>query len=189
MSSHSISAKPQVIAASLLVVFLVGSVLAWGATARLAGAVISSGTIELASERWAIQHSSGGRVVTLGVSEGHAVEEGDLLLRFDGTQLRASRAILRARKSELEARQARALAERDNKTTLEGGSSSALEGQRLLHAERLDAYQQTQAQLEAQRLQLEAQITGLNVRRKRLEGRPSLCMKPWKSKSPCEIVD
>lgn len=174
MSDTHISAKPQIIFSSVIILLLVGIVAAWGATAQLSSAVIASGQIELAKERWTIQHPNGGRVLEIRVSDGDYIEEGDLLMRLDGAQLEASLNILLVRESELQASVARLRAERDGLDILEGEASEALESQRNLHRERLQSFHQSLSQIEAQGEQLTAQLVGLDVQSGALDRQISL---------------
>jgi HlyD family secretion protein len=99
----------------LLVVFgLLGSIGAWAAVAELAGAVIAPGTIVVESNVKKVQHPTGGIVEEILVKEGDEVKEGDVLVRLDDTLTRATLGVVRSQLDELQARQARLLAERDD---------------------------------------------------------------------------
>ena len=95
----------------VVVVFLVGGIGGWMATAQLSGAVIASGQVVVESSAKAIQHATGGTVSEILVQDGSVVEVGDVLLRLDDTVPRASRDIYRSQLDEMLARQSRLIAE------------------------------------------------------------------------------
>ena len=70
------------IAGFLILVFGLGG---WGATAELAGAVITSGTVVVDTNVKKIQHPTGGIVSEIRVRDGDKVAPGDVLLRLDDT--------------------------------------------------------------------------------------------------------
>ena len=96
-------------AAAVLVVGLGG----WAVTTELNGAVIAPGQVVVNSNVKKIQHPTGGVVGELRVRDGDRVKRGDVLLRLDDTQTRASLAIVVKALDELTARRAREEAERD----------------------------------------------------------------------------
>jgi membrane fusion protein, type I secretion system len=95
------------------IVVLVGGIGGWAATSQLAGAVIASGTIVVESTVKKVQHPTGGIVAEIFVTEGNAVEAGQLLLRLDETLTRATLGVVRSQLDQAIAREARLLAERD----------------------------------------------------------------------------
>lgn len=112
-------AKPYVVAALFVVIFLVGGLLAWSAMAKIDGAVIAQGTVVVESNRKAVQHLEGGVVGATFVREGDTVEAGQVLIRLDDTIERAEVAVLVDQLHELMARQARLRAEIDGAETVE----------------------------------------------------------------------
>ncbi len=66
----------------------------WAATTPLAGAIISTGTLVVNSHVKKVQHSTGGIVASIAVTNGSHVKAGDILLRLDETQTRANLAIV-----------------------------------------------------------------------------------------------
>jgi HlyD family secretion protein len=90
----------------------------WAVTATLASAVISGGTIVVASNVKQIQHPDGGIVGEIRVSDGDAVKAGDLLIRLDETLVAANRALLDQQIVALEARLARLHAQRDSEAAV-----------------------------------------------------------------------
>lgn len=98
----------------LVAVFvLVGGVGGWAVTTELSGAVIAAGQLVVDSNVKKVQHPTGGVVGELRVKEGDRVKAGDIVVRLDDTQTRASLAIVTKALDELAARQARDEAERD----------------------------------------------------------------------------
>lgn len=98
----------------LACVALLSGVGGWSAYARLSGAVVSSGTFVVDSYVKKVQHPTGGVVGEILVREGQKVKAGDIVMRLDATQTRASLAIVSKRLDELAARLARLEAERDD---------------------------------------------------------------------------
>ncbi|MBN8907441.1 MAG: HlyD family type I secretion periplasmic adaptor subunit [Rhodospirillales bacterium] len=74
----------------LTVAAFFGGLGAWCATAPLDGAVIGSGALAVHGNRKTVQHREGGIVAELRVHDGTRVEQGELLVRLDDTQIRAA---------------------------------------------------------------------------------------------------
>ena len=70
---------------ALLVVGLGG----WGAMARISGAVIANGTVEVEGNRQVVQHPQGGVVTEILARDGDKVAAGQVLLRLEGDAQRA----------------------------------------------------------------------------------------------------
>lgn len=85
----------------------------WAALVPLAGAVVVPGNLVVQSNVKAVQHPTGGVVAEIPVRNGIRVNAGDLLLRLDATQARASLQVLTKQLDEFRARGARLVAERD----------------------------------------------------------------------------
>jgi HlyD family secretion protein len=85
----------------------------------LAGAVVVPGSLVVQSNLKAIQHPTGGVVAEIPVHNGMRVAVGDLLLRLDATQSRASLQMVSKQLDEVRARLARLVAERDGVDRLE----------------------------------------------------------------------
>ncbi len=103
---------------ALALVVLVGGLGYWSVTARLAGAVISSGRLEVETKRQVIQHPDGGVVGAILARNGDVVEAGDTLVQFDATLLTSEAAIIRGQLDDISARKARLEAERDDAETV-----------------------------------------------------------------------
>jgi HlyD family secretion protein len=95
----------------LLVVGMLGG--GWTVLMPLAGAVVVPGSLVVQSNVKAIQHPTGGVVAEIPVHNGQRVASGDLLLRLDATQARASLQMVSKQLDEVRSRIARLIAERD----------------------------------------------------------------------------
>ena len=105
--------RGRVATGSIAAILLLAGIGGWAATARLSGAVISTGTVLVAENVKVIQHLDGGVIRSIEVRKGQEVATGDVLLRLDDVQIRTEQSILVGQLAELEARQARLIAERD----------------------------------------------------------------------------
>jgi HlyD family type I secretion membrane fusion protein len=156
----------------LTLVILIGVLGVWSVKARIAGAVIASGMIQVENNRQVLQHPEGGVVGALLARDGDRVEAGDVVLRLDDKLLRSELAIIRNQLNELRARKGRLIAERDEADSVtfdpllvaqDGGGgevTSLMEGQsRLFEARRLSLRQET-TQIENQIGQTGDQIDG-----------------------------
>jgi HlyD family secretion protein len=85
----------------------------------LAGAVVVPGNLVVESNVKTIQHPTGGVVADIRVANGMRVKAGDLLVRLDATQARASLQVVSKQLDELRARIARLAAERDGGARIE----------------------------------------------------------------------
>ena len=85
----------------------------------LAGAVVVPGNLVVESNVKTIQHPTGGIVADIRVVNGSRVKAGDLLVRLDATQARASLQVISKQLDELRARIARLAAERDGQAKIE----------------------------------------------------------------------
>ncbi len=85
--------------------------LGFGLLARLDAAVVASGKVVVFGNRKAVQHLEGGVVSELNVHEGDHVVAGQILARLDGAQALASERAVAAQVIELQAEQARIIAE------------------------------------------------------------------------------
>ncbi|MFM9940454.1 MAG: HlyD family type I secretion periplasmic adaptor subunit [Hyphomicrobiaceae bacterium] len=93
--------------------FMVGGMLAWATMTAISGAVVAPGFVSVESKIKMVQHAEGGIVAEIFVREGDIVTGGDLVLRLDATDLRASYAIVAANVNDLYGQRARLMAERD----------------------------------------------------------------------------
>lgn len=142
----------------------------WAAVAKINGSVIAQGTVKVDQNLKLIQHRDGGIVSQIAVREGDFVKAGQILLRLDDVQTKAELSIASSQLSELVARRARLIAERDGLEMIPVPQEGALlvseadlvsYGEvRLFEGNR--AYRESQKeQLRSEVAQLEQEIKGL----------------------------
>lgn len=110
---------PWVLTGVGVIAIAFGGVGAWGATVPLASAVVASGLVTVDTNRKQIQHLEGGIVADLFARNGDTVAGGDVLIHLDGTKAKAQLAIVQAAYREELAKEARLIAERDGKETID----------------------------------------------------------------------
>jgi HlyD family secretion protein len=98
---------------ALAFVLLFGGVGGWLAYASIAGAVVARAVVVVKAKPKSVQHLDGGIVREILVKSGDLVEKDQVLIRMDGTLLRANFVIYQNRWREATARKARLEAERD----------------------------------------------------------------------------
>ena len=89
MSEQKFSARFPLTMGLLALVVLVGGFGTWAVRSNIAGAVVSSGRIEVDRNRQAVQHMDGGVVEEILVDEGDTVAAGDVLVRLDDQLLQS----------------------------------------------------------------------------------------------------
>ena len=156
----------------LALIVLVGVIGIWSVQARIAGAVIASGMIQVENNRQVLQHPQGGVVGELLARDGDRVEAGHVVLRFDDKLLRSELAIINNQLNELRARKGRLIAESDDapEVTFDGELLAAaqenpavnqlLVGQQRLFRARNLSLEQEEGQIENQIVQTKDQIDG-----------------------------
>ena len=169
-----------------LCLLLVGGLGGWSATAEISSAVIAPGFVVVDGNSKKVQHPAGGIVGALKVKIGDRVKAGDLLVRLDETQVRATLAVVQSQIVQLIARRARLEAERDDAKELafpkdfEAESTEAREAaaseRRLFTARRRSADGQKEQNAERIR-QLEQEIRGLSAQLGSKESEVDLQMK------------
>ncbi|MCC7319909.1 MAG: HlyD family type I secretion periplasmic adaptor subunit [Rubellimicrobium sp.] len=169
------SARGALIAGFLAVGLMVGGFGVWAVMTEIRGAVIASGQIEVERNRQVVQHRDGGVVAEILVREGDSVEEDQLLLRLDDTELRSELAVVEGQLLEVLARRARFEAERDDADTLVfdplltgAGNPVApelMDGQIRLYAARRENEAQQIAQLDRRNDQIVDQIAGYEAQK------------------------
>ncbi len=101
------------IAGYLAVFLLVFGLGAWAALARISGAVIVPGTLEVEGNRQVVQHPTGGVIDVINVRNGDKVNAGDVLVRLEGDEIVSELGIVEGQWFEILARKGRLSAERD----------------------------------------------------------------------------
>ena len=157
----------------VVVVGLVFGLGFWARGTELAGAVIASGAVVVESDLKKVQHPIGGVVDELNVHDGEHVNAGDVLVRLDGTQVKANLAVFTKSLDELYARQARLEAERNSLNSLifpdellaneatDPVVAHLLDGERRLFDLHQEALNGKKAQLRERSSQLHEEVTGL----------------------------
>jgi HlyD family secretion protein len=164
-----------------LVVLLFVAFGGWAATSSLSSAVIAPGRVVVDSSVKKVQHPTGGIVKEIRVKNGDRVEAGDILLRLDDTQTRATLGIVQSQLIELTARKSRLAAERDGGATIEFPSgfetsgderSQIAAGERRLFEARRKTAEVKKAQLRERIGQFNHEIEGL-VKQEKSKGQES----------------
>ena len=101
----------------LLIAVVLGG--GWFVFVPLAGAVVVPGNLVVQSNVKTIQHPTGGVVAEIKVQNGARVVAGDLLVRLDATQARSSLQVVDKQLDEMRAREARLIAERDDRGAID----------------------------------------------------------------------
>lgn len=102
----------------LALVGLLGGLAYWSVTTEIAGAIVTSGKVEVESNRQIVQHQQGGVVGEILVTDGDTVTAGQVLLRFDAVLTESELAITEGQLYELIGQKSRLLAERDGVDTI-----------------------------------------------------------------------
>jgi HlyD family type I secretion membrane fusion protein len=175
------SARGALTVGTVALALLVGGFGTWSALARLSGAIIAPGRVEVEQNRQAIQHLDGGTVAELRVREGDTVAEDEVLVRLDPSVLTSELAIVEGLLFELLARRGRLEAERDGRDAIafdadlvtaaatRPEAAAQMDGQARLLAARLDTIGQETEQLARRREQIETQIEGIRAQRASLD--------------------
>lgn len=175
--TDALSVRGPVLLGLAALVALVGGFGLWSTQARLASAIVSRGQIVVADDRQTVQHPDGGVVTAVHVREGDRVARGALLLRLDGRALQSDLRKVEERLSELAARSARLVAERDGAAApvfpadlqeaaaISPEVAAQIDGQQRLFAARRATVEDTRRQLERRIAQLQAQRDGIDAQR------------------------
>jgi HlyD family secretion protein len=178
------STRGSMIIGLLALLVLVGGFGTWTVMAQITGAVIASGQIEVDRNRQVIQHPDGGVVAEILATEGHMVNEGDLLIKLDPEVLQSELAIVEGQLFEILARRARLEAERDNNAAIafpdllsspdHPRAAELMVGQRNLFEARNISLQRKKEQLTQRRAQIQSQISGISAQQTALETQQAL---------------
>ncbi len=165
----------------LAILLLVGGFGTWSVMANISGAVVASGQIEVDQNRQVVQHPDGGVIAEINVQEGDLVDEGDILIRLDPTNLTSELVVVEGQLFELMARRGRLEAERDGAEAIsfdpeliKAAESSKdartlMQGQQRLFKARQESMAQEIAQMQKQRNQISDQIDGIAAQQTALE--------------------
>ncbi|PJR09117.1 HlyD family type I secretion periplasmic adaptor subunit [Sinorhizobium meliloti] len=144
--------------------FLVVGCGGWAAVARINGSVIAQGAVKVDQNLKVIQHRDGGIVSQIAVREGDFVQAGQILLRLDDVQTKAELSIVRSQLSELVARRARLIAERDGMAFIpvpQEGAFLVSEDDLVAYGE-VRLFEGNRAHRESQKEQLHSEIVQLD---------------------------
>lgn len=156
---------------SLLI--LVGGFGTWATVTQIAGAIVTSGQIEVDQNRQVVQHPDGGVVAEILVDEGDLVVKDQMLIRLDPTDLNSQLAITEGQLFELMARRGRLEAEQEGQEVIQfdpillaaAAQSQDIQGLvtgqlRLLEARAISINQEIE-QLQKRKGQIASQIQGI----------------------------
>ena len=154
---------------------LVGGFGGWATLTQIAGAIVTSGQIEVDQNRQVVQRPDGGVIAELLVDEGDLVEKDQLLVRLDPTELRSRLAITEGQLFELMARRGRLQAERDEVSQIPFDAEllqmakvqpevrEMVQGQVRLQKARAESIAQQSDQLQKRKAQIASQIEGVKA--------------------------
>lgn len=116
MTAHPppLSARGPILSGFVMIAVLIFGFGVWSVLARISGAIVAPGQVQVAQNRQVVQHPDGGVIETIAITEGQTVQAGDLLVRLDGSLLKSELAIVEAQLFELQARRARLEAEQND---------------------------------------------------------------------------
>lgn len=168
-----------------LIIATFGVVGTWAAFVRLDHAVISPGVIVAEGSRKSVQHLEGGIVQAVVVKEGQSVRAGDVLLRVDPVQSRASADLFRGQLDAALILEARLRAEQDGTADLalppeiaarrnEAAIERLIGDQASQLAERQASFQLQLSLTEAKVTQLRTEMSGLAVEKSAVEQQVAL---------------
>ncbi len=152
------------------VFYLCGGLLAASLLFSVSGAVVTGGTVAVEGEYKTVQHLEGGIVSKIVVRNGARVKEGDVLIKLEDTQARASMSATSAKYSEFAIQEARLIAERERRDDFEAPPTLDLmttenakvwEAQRALFTARRTAYLGQQKVLVQRISQSESELAGI----------------------------
>lgn len=179
------------LSAFAIVFLMLGGTATWMAMADISGAVVAPSVVAVEGHPKKVQHLEGGVVAEIAVRNGDRVRAGDLLLRLDETEIRASVQIFTAQLEEIRARRARLMAERDGLDHMpiptgedapKGSEAITVwEGQQKLLLARAEARNGKKKQLTERIGQLEQAILGLNAQAEAKEEQLQLIDRELKS--------
>ncbi len=174
-NTRALSARRPIFIGILAVIVLVGGFGTWSVIAEISGAVVSSGKIVVEKNRQAVQHPDGGVVSDILVREGDVVNEGDVLVRLDETELKSQLAVIESQYFELLARSDRLVAERDGEDSIRFSPELVAEsrfseevrdlmrGQESLFVARAESIAKELDQLKNRQNQLTNQVNGIDA--------------------------
>lgn len=183
------SPRGYLLSGYIMLAVLLGGFGIWSVTARISGAVIASGQIEVEQHRQVVQHLDGGIVEQIAVQDGDLVQAGDLLIKLDGSVLASELVIVEGQLYEIQARRARMTAERDDAPTItfppelqalaqqRPEVAEQMEGQVKLFEARAETLSKQIGQMAERRAQTESRIAGIDAQIVALQSQLALILK------------
>jgi membrane fusion protein len=167
-------------AVSILALTLVVGIGGWATTTELSSAIVAGGTVVVENNVKKIQHLTGGIVGEVLVKEGDSVKAGQILIKLDGTTVRANLSIVQNTLAQLYARRARLLAEQlgsadfkipENLEELTSSTPASVleQSERKLFISRKNALVGMKSQLASRKDQLADETKGLTVQLNAIE--------------------
>ncbi len=165
---------------------LLGGLVFWSVTTQIAGAIVTSGRVEVESNRQIVQHPQGGVVGEILVANGDRVKAGQVLLRFDAVLTRSKLAITEGQLYELLGQKSRLLAERDGADTITFEPeivtaaqtlpkvAELIDGQKSLFFARRASLDEALSQWNERGAQINNQITGTQAQLASMEAQSTL---------------
>lgn len=148
-----------------MAILLVGNIGGWAATTTLSNAVVGEATVVIDDNVKKIQHLVGGIVSEISVSEGSHVNAGEVLLRLDGTSVKANLGIINSNLAQLYVRRSRLQAERLGQLNFSMDELQAkgvdLEGNKLLIDGEMQLFKTRQSSMVGRKKQLEEKMAQL----------------------------
>jgi HlyD family secretion protein len=163
------------LAGNLLVLCFVLGLGSWSSFAPLESAAIASGVVESESSKKTIQHLEGGIVRTILVSDGDVVHSGQTLITLDDTRASAEVESLRAQLWDATAREARLLAEQQERDRVmfpselqavaeqNAAAAALLSAQRTIYATRHEVFESQLAIINQKKSEVTEEIQGLKA--------------------------
>jgi len=163
------------LAGNLLVLCCVLGLGSWSSFAPLESAAIASGVVESESSKKTIQHLEGGIVRSILVADGDLVHGGQTLIVLDDTRASAEVQSLRAQLWDAAAREARLLAEQQerDRVTFPGElqamaeqnapAAALLSAQRTIYAARHEVFESQLAIIDQKKSEIREEIEGLKA--------------------------
>lgn len=149
-----------------MAILLIGNIGGWAATTTLSNAVVGEATVVIDDNVKKIQHLVGGIVSEISVSEGSHVNAGDVLLRLDGTSVKANLGIINSNLAQLYVRRSRLEAERLGQPSFSMDELQAkgvdLEGNKLLIDGEMQLFKTRQSSMVGRKKQLEEKMAQLD---------------------------
>lgn len=157
-----------------IVLWAFGGLLLWSALISISGAVVTGGTVTVESSYQDIQSLEGGIVTNIAVKNGERVAQGQTLVQLDNTTAQTNARAIAARVNDLTIKQARLVAERDNKDSFDfppsvpqtdTAANTAYVAQTALFESRKRIRASSQQILAERIMQLEGELKGLTAQR------------------------